>query len=94
MEEREGLGLAGNVSALGWLELELMRPGLQRQPGKRVGLGSGEPWLVINRGQKDSREAGCANRKRFPSPGLGRAGRAPLANGVSQARGEGLLLSN
>ena len=80
MEEREGLGLAGNVSALGWLELELKRPGLQREragkAGKRVGLGSGEPWRVINPGQKDSREAGCAIRERFPRPGVGGAGRA------------------
>lgn len=84
MEEREGLGLAGNVSALGWLELELMRPGLQRQPRKRVGLGSGDPWLVINRGAEGQQRGRLRQPGEVPQPRTGRGGQ-----GTGRAVGSG-----
>ena len=77
MEEREGLGLTGNVSALGWLELELKRPGLQLERARKAGRSGQRGAMASNKpGQKDGREAGSAIRERFPRPGVGGAGRA------------------
>lgn len=98
MEEREGLGLTGNVSALGWLELELKRPGLQLERARKAGRSGQRGAMASNKPGAEGRQGG---RQRHPgevpqarSRRGGQGGRLSgwqrlPANGVSQAPGGG-----
>ena len=58
MEERKGLGLAGNVSALGWLELELKRPGLQRERAGKAGRSGQRGAMASNKPGAEGQQGG------------------------------------